>query len=118
MSALSSATKRTPFANGTEAAEWQDKWCAYCTRDHGMHDGSLSSTCDIWMDCLLGATSPEGWRWPESWLPEPPGPPSIPSRLICGSFQPCHKGSCSGDPGAEARAERVTLVRQAWKDAR
>lgn len=117
MSALSEATKRAPFSSGMEGEAWQDKWCAYCEHDHGMshHDG-CGDGCDIWFSVLVGAGTPE-FRWPEPWLPEPDdGTFSMPSRLVCLAFRPCHKDGCEGDPGMRARADRVAEVQVYWSE--
>lgn len=112
-SALAAACKH-PFSNGTEQAAWMDKWCAYCAHDHGMHtnDVDTDQACDI----ILAYTI-EPAAWPsEAWLPEPDdGDFYLPSRMVCSMFQACHGAGCDGDPGAEDRAERVTLVTDYWR---
>lgn len=112
MSALSDACTR-PFANGTEAEAWESKWCAFCTRDHGAthaHEG-CGDGCQILAAAYFDAP------WPEAWLPEPDdGSFSLPSRMICGAFQACTEGSCTGDPGAADRAARVVEVTSYWRD--
>jgi hypothetical protein len=106
-------TPSTPFANGTEGAAWMDKWCSYCANDHGMHDDS-GPGCPIIVDLM--SVHPEGWRWPEPWLPEPDdGRFFLPSRMVCGMFKPCD--DCGGDPGAEDRVERVAEVTAYWRQS-
>jgi hypothetical protein len=86
------------------------KWCEYCARDHGMHDQSLDPLCDLVMTAMIG-------EWPEGWIPEPDdGSFALPSRLVCSAFTPCEP--CGGDPGAEARAERVEEVTVYWRERR
>jgi hypothetical protein len=98
-----------PFANGTEGDAWMDKWCTYCARDHGLHHGRLGEPmCRLMTSCMFGE------EWPEGWIPEPDdGRFFLPSRLVCTAFTPCE--DCGGDPGAEARAERVAEVTAYWK---
>lgn len=112
MNPLAAACARTPFANGTEGDAWMAAWCQHCVHDHGMtHHDSCGDGCDL----ILGAMLDQ--PWPEAWLPEPDdGSFSLPSRLICGQFQPCTLGDCSGDPAPEARAERVAEVTVYWRD--
>ena len=119
MSALSDACKRAPFANGTEGDAWMEKWCAYCTHDHGIHDhDSCGQGCNLIMGAFFGMPSEE-FPWPEAWLPEPTnGPASLPSKLVCQLFEACTKPGCSGDPGAAERAERINEVRSYWRTAR
>lgn len=109
------ATPEVPFSNGTEAAAWESAWCAYCVHDHEMHDdGGTGPGCDLLAMAMLAGT--DDWRWPEAWLPEPDdGNFALPSRMICAQFEPCHKGGCTGDPGAADRAERVTEVTAYWR---
>lgn len=108
-----------PFSNGTEGDAWMAKWCTYCARDHAMHmergdDGEWHECGDPADACRLILASMCG-EWPEGWIPEPDdGSFSLPSRLICTAFTPCEP--CGGDPGAEARAERVAEVTVYWRD--
>lgn len=98
-----------PFSNGTEGDAWMSKWCSYCTHDHGEHNDTFQGCCDI--IAIAMADGP----WPEAWLPEPDdGSFAMPSRMICGAFQPCTSESCTGDPGAGDRAERVAEVTAYW----
>lgn len=87
-----------------------DKWCNYCARDHGMHRGNGGDP----MCGLIGSAMLGGDEWPEGWIPEPDdGQFYLPSRMVCTAFTPCEP--CGGDPGAEARAERVAEVAAYWK---
>lgn len=115
MSGLADATKSVPFSSGTEGEAWMSKWCDYCAHDHASHDETYNpdGLCQV-----IGLAMVERpFRWPEVWLPEPDdGSFSLPSRLICGQFEACTKGDCTGDPGAEERAERVVEVTAYWRD--
>lgn len=112
MSAFADACHR-PFSNGTEGGAWTAKWCDYCVRDHGLHNGGESQPmCDLVMTSMCD-------EWPEGWIPEPDdGRFFLPSRMICTAFTPCTEGTCTGDPGAEARAERVAEVTAYWAGRR
>lgn len=104
---------RRPFSNGTEGDAWIAKWCAYCTRDHNIHEDHGLPGCSL-MDVAMFTD-----EWPEGWLPEPDdGHFALPSRLICTAFTPCHEGKCTGDPGAESRSERVVEVTAYWAGRR
>lgn len=105
-SAFAAACHR-PFANGTEGDAWQEKWCEYCARDHSAHIGEHEGGgCGLLMATLND-------EWPEGWIPEPDdGKFSLPSRLVCTAFVACE--SCGGDPGADARAERISEVTAYW----
>jgi len=109
----------TPFSNGTEAEAWMSRWCSYCVHDHGLHDDAAQdetdTMCRLIADAMLGG--PE-WRWPEAWTPEPPGMYGLLSYMLCGSFKPCAKDACTGDPAPTERAERVTMVQLAWAATR
>lgn len=107
------AACRRPFSNGTEGHAWMAAWCDYCARDHGMHDGGGAEP----MCSLIGSTMLDDAGWPEGWIPEPDdGKFALPSRLVCTAFVPCEP--CGGDPGADARAERVAEVTAYWKGRR
>lgn len=115
MSALADATKSVPFSNGTEGDAWMSKWCAYCVHDHASHDETYDPNGLCKVIGLVMVERP--FRWPEVWLPEPDdGSFALPSRLICGQFEGCTEGGCTGDPGADERAERVTEVTVYWRD--
>lgn len=115
MTALAEACKQAPFSNGTEGDAWMSKWCAHCVHDHAIHE-DRGGGCPIIMHAYLGMPS-EDYPWPEVWLPEPDdGSFALPSRLVCLQFEACTKGDCTGDPGAEARAERVAEVQVYWRD--
>lgn len=95
-----------PFSNGTEGDAWIDKWCRYCARDHEVHT-------ETGPGCGLMTTAMFGDEWPEGWVPEPDdGRFFLPSRMVCMAFTPCE--DCGGDPGADARAERVAEVTAYW----
>lgn len=112
MSALAAACASRPFSNGTEGDAWMSKWCAYCVHDHRMHTDE-GGGCEV----LVHAFFPEDYPWPECWLPEPDdGAFCLPSRLVCRQFEPCTKGGCTGDPGAEDRAVRVAEVERYWQE--
>lgn len=125
MSALSDATSRVPFSNGTEGEAWMSVWCSYCVHDHTMHEANVPEPpgsrslpgggCLLIVDAMLGASDPDTWVWPEAWIPEPPGSFGLPSRLICGQFEPCHEGRCTGDPAAKERATIAAEVRAEWE---
>lgn len=101
---------RRPFSNGTEGDAWISKWCNYCTRDHDIHGETGGPGCDLMSECFFDI------GWPEGWLPEPDdGQFFLPSRLVCLAFEPCQKDACTGDPGAEDRAERVAEVKAYWE---
>lgn len=109
-------TPEVPFSNGTEQEAWSAAWCDHCVHDHGIHaDAADAPACELfYAGAMLAGT--EGWRWPEAWLPEPDdGRFFLPSRMICGQFQPCDKGDCIGDDLAEERAERVAEVTAYWR---
>lgn len=112
MSALSEAAKQRPFSNGTEGDAWMSRWCAYCFHDHSMHDPDPEGPgCEIVTYLMLG----EGHA-PEALIPEPDdGRFALPSRMVCTRFEPCTEQDCKGDPGAEARAERVAGVTEYWR---
>lgn len=113
MNPLAEACTHRPFSNGTEFSAWFESWCAYCTHDHGMtHHEGCGDGCPIILDQMVNV-GPE-WRWPEAWLPEPTGEFWLPSKLICGQFEPCTQQGCEGDPGADERAERVAEVTAYW----
>lgn len=100
-----------PFSNGTEGEAWMDKWCAYCVHDHGAHDDTYDDTCRVILEAMTA--DHDKFDAGEAWVaPDKPG--YLPSRMICTLFEPCHKGDCGGDPGAEARAERVAEVMSFW----
>ena len=111
MSAFADAC-HLPFSNGTEGDAWMEKWCRYCSRDHGQHTdepGEADGGCHLILDAMLGNA------WPEAWVPEPDdGRFFLPSRMICSAFTPCEP--CGGDPGAEDRAERVAEVTAYWRE--
>jgi len=115
MPTLTDATKGRPFSNGTEGDAWMGVWCEHCTHDHGIShaDAEVGEGCQIILLAMLGG---DEWRWPEAWLPEPAGSFSLPSRMICGQFQPCHRGQCQGDPHAETRAAISAEVTAFWLD--
>lgn len=115
MTALSDATSRVPFSNGTEGDAWMSVWCTYCVHDHAIHGPAAGTGCQLIGDAMFGSAEPELWTWPEAWIPEPPGSFSLPSRLICGQFLPCHEGRCTGDPAAERRARIAAEVRAEWE---
>lgn len=102
-----------PFSNGTEGHAWMSKWCEFCVHDHGMHDGvdRPEDGCDLILQAML-----DHEFWPEAWLPEPDdGSFFLPSRMICGQFSPCTEGNCTGDPGADERAQRIADVTAYWQ---
>lgn len=107
-------TPSVPFSNGTEQEAWASVWCAYCVHDHTMHTDE-GGGCDLFLaGAMLAGT--DDWRWPEAWLPEPDdGRFSLPSRMVCSMFTPCHEGDCTGDPGAGDRSERVVEVTGYWQ---
>lgn len=110
-------TPNVPFSNGSEQEAWASRWCAYCVHDHDMHT-EAGGGCDLF---LVGAmlAGDADWQWPEAWLPEPDdGMFSLPSRMVCGQFKPCTEGTCTGDPGAMERAERVAEVTAYWQRSR
>ena len=112
---LAAATKHKPFSNGTEGDAWMGVWCELCTHDHSIthnDDAATGEGCQIMLRAV--ADTDDEWRWPEVWLPEPRGSYSLPSRLICGQFEPCHQGRCQGDPHADIRAEIVAEVTAYW----
>ena len=110
------STDVPPFCNGTEGHAWMSRWCAYCVHDHDMHPGQVSGGgCRMIIEAMVRV---DGWRWPEAWTREPPGMFGCPSYMLCGMFEPCTAGSCTGDPAPEERAERVAMVQAAWADHR
>lgn len=112
---LAAACSSRPFSNGTEGYGWMGKWCDYCANDHGMHADLNEPYCPIIGAAMLAQDYPADW--PEAWLPEPDdGSFSLPSRMVCASFQPCTNEGCHGDPGAIDRAERVTEVTAYWRE--
>lgn len=117
---LALACESVPFSNGTEGDAWISAWCEYCAHDHGASDDheSCGDGCNLILHAMLGAPNDE-YPWPEAWMPEPDdGDHFLPSRMICGQFSPCTAGSCNGDPGAGARAERVAEVTDYWRTRR
>lgn len=112
MTALEDAqAANRPFSNGTEGQAWMDRWCSFCSKDHGMHDESGTPMCGILVEAMLGDSHPA------EWVPEPDdGRFSLPSRMICTAFAPCTTGACEGDPGADERAQRVDEVTVYWRD--
>lgn len=118
MNPLAEATEgRRPFSNGTEEQAWMGVWCSHCVHDHGMthHDG-CGDGCPILLDYIVGTTPDVEWRWPEVWLPAPPGSFALPSRMVCGKYEPCTEGECKGDPHAEVRSAITAEVTAAWQD--
>lgn len=114
MTTLAEACSGRPFSNGTEEQAWMGKWCSFCVHDHGMtHEGG-GEGCGILLDYIVGDTPDGLWRWPEAWLPEPAGSFSLPSRMVCGQFQPCTEGVCTGDPHADTRAAISAEVTASW----
>lgn len=88
-----------------------DKWCRYCAHDHAMHTDELGPGCSIVLALITDQAEPI-----EGLLPEPDdGRFSLPSRMVCLLFRPCERGGCTGDPGAEDRAERVAEVTGYWR---
>lgn len=91
------------------------KWCDLCVHDHGMHEGGSDDGCPLLLQYLV---SDDNWAG-EAWVPEPDdGRFFLPSRLVCLRFAACEEGACTGDPGAEDRAQRVADVTAYWRDAR
>lgn len=117
MSALSEATSGRPFSNGTEGDAWMDKWCRYCVHDHSMHGPNPQGPgCMLILNAMC---PPDDFQWPEAWLPEPDdGRFFLPSRMVCGMFTACHDDGCTGDPGADDRADRVNEVTEYWIERR
>lgn len=111
---LALACESRPFSNGTESEAWMGVWCEHCVHDHGMHDDSGDLGCDLILNSMLPDFPCDDFPWPEAWLPEPPGSFSLPSRMICGQFQPCTEGGCQGDPHAEMRAAVSAEVTAEW----
>lgn len=107
-------TPSSPFSNGSEHAAWDAVWCSFCVHDHAIHADRNGGGCRLISDAMFAA---KDWRWPEAWTPEPPGMFGLPSYMLCGQFSPCHEGDCTGDPAPEERAERVTKVMLAWREA-
>lgn len=120
-SRLAAACEGPAFSNGTEGDAWMSKWCEYCEHDHEMHANATGPGCS-----LIGNHMIDHHSWPEAWLPEPDdGRGFLPSRMVCLAFKACNlpggiqqEGGCNGDPGADARAERVAEVTAYWNDAR
>lgn len=116
MNPLAEATTHRPFSNGTEGEAWMSAWCAYCVHDHNIHPGGQNDGgCELVLFSMMPDFPCVDFPWPEAWLPEPTGSFSLPSRLICGQFKPCHEGDCTGDPAPEERAERGADVAAFWK---
>jgi hypothetical protein len=118
MSALSEACESKPFSNGTEGQAWMSVWCEHCTHDHDIsHPGATLDEpgCDLILHAMMPDFPCDDFPWPEAWLPEPTGSFSWPSRMICGQFQPCEQGDCTGDPHAEVRAAVVAEVTDYWR---
>lgn len=112
MSALSDATNDKPFSNGTEGDAWMD---------HSMHGPTPTGagSCDLILFAMMPDFPSDEFPWPEAWLPEPDdGRFFLPSRLVCGMFAPCEKDGCTGDPGADERAERMAEVGAYWSERR
>jgi hypothetical protein len=119
MSALTDACAGRPFANGTERQAWEAAWCAYCVHDHDVTHRTEASGTGCSLLILVDLDNFDDGGWPEAWIPEPDdGSFSLPSRLICGMFTPCTRDSCTGDPGAADRAERVAEVTAYWRSRR
>jgi hypothetical protein len=115
MTDLFDATRHKPFSNGTECDAWMSVWCEFFNHDHSITHGDPAATgegCQIMLHAV--ADSNDEWRWPEAWLPEPRGSFSLPSRLICGQFQPCEQGTCDGDPHADTRSAIVAETTDWW----
>jgi hypothetical protein len=107
---------RNPFSNGTERYAWEGVWCTHCVHDHDVthEDNGGDGGCPILLeyDAYCGT---DAWRWPEAWLPEPDdGKFCLPSRMVCGQFEPCHRGECDGDPTPDIRAAIVSEVTVYW----
>lgn len=117
MTALSDACSRHPFSNGTEGESWMAVWCEYCVHDHGASHNheSCGDGCDLILNVLMPEFPSADFPWPEVWLPEPTGSFSLPSRLVCGQFQPCTTGDCAGDPQAATRAAITAEVTDYWR---
>lgn len=110
---LADECKRRPFSNGTEEQAWMAVWCQDCTHDHGMtHHNSCGDGCPLLLDYMVNIG--DDFHWPEAWLPAPPETNYLPSRMVCGMFQPCVQGDCDGDPEPELRAEIVAEVTSYW----
>ena len=117
-SKFAEATRSVPFSNGTEWDAWRCRWCDYCANDHDMHwPNSSGPGCRLIAEAMVAADMDE-YRWPEAWIPEPPGRRGLPSYLICGAFEPCTSGGCEGDPAPVERAERVELVKREWAEVK
>ncbi|HVL39907.1 MAG TPA: hypothetical protein VM328_11005 [Fimbriimonadaceae bacterium] len=109
---LAAAQARRPFANGTEAGAWIDKWCNHCVHDHAFRVGS-GPGCELIGNATLVDFPTGDNPWPEAWLPEPDdGTFAMPSRLACRKFQPCKP--CGGDPAGKERARRIDAVATYW----
>jgi hypothetical protein len=92
------------------------KWCEFCANDHGAHTGEYGDqTCGIILQSMMPDFPGQDFPWPEAWLPAPDdGQNPLCSRLDCLAFKPCDE--CGGDPGEEARADRVAEVRVYWRE--
>jgi hypothetical protein len=111
-------TDRIPFSNGTEGQAWTAVWCEHCVHDHDIsHDpDGPGPGCTMLVEAMVGG---DDWQWPEAWTAEPPSLGfNLPSLMLCGMFEPCHKGTCDGDPHAETRVELVARVEAAWAEDR
>lgn len=112
-------TDRIPFSNGTEERAWTAAWCEHCIHDHDIShtaDGP-GPGCELLLLAMLAGT--DDWCWPETWIPEPPSLGfNLPSLMLCGKFEPCHRGDCTGDPHAETRVEITARVKAAWDEDR
>lgn len=107
---LAAATSGRPFSNGTEGEAWRSRWCEVCTHDHSMHGPDPEGP-----GCMILVGSMVGDPWPEAWLPEPDdGEFHLPSRMICGSFQPCTDDACDGDEWPDVRAALVASTTAWW----
>jgi hypothetical protein len=114
-------TDQIPFSNGTEERAWQSVWCEHCVHDHDISHASggtmATPGCEILALSVLAGT--DDWRWPEVWIPEPPSLGfNLPSLMLCGQFEPCHRDDCDGDPHAEVRVEVTVRVKAAWDEDR
>lgn len=118
MNLLAQATSGFPFFNGTEENAWMDVWCRLCVHEHDMsHNEGLEGGCSVLSDYFIGTMGDSNeWNWPEAWLPEPLNSFSLPSRMVCGMFEPCTKDNCEGDPHTDLRAEIVQDVTSWWKE--
>jgi hypothetical protein len=92
-------------SSGTQAMDFEARWCANCKRDSGFYSGD-GDGCRLLADAFAGA-QPKEWRW---WRGAP-----ICDAFDGGAFYPYHPGLATADlfpvsPRRPTQGEQVRLL--------